>query len=77
MNILSFTVVVALSGVMSYASPGVFERVAANRAAGLTAHDIAENWTDYDILIATEDCIIVSVVEEIIGRFYGYKNFND
>lgn len=53
-------------GVMSYANPGVLERVAANRAAGITAYDIPANWQDYDVLLATESCQYVGAT----GRLY-------
>jgi len=48
--------IVILFGVMSYANPGVLETVAHNRAAGITDHQLRQNWYDYDILLATESC---------------------
>ena len=49
-------VAILLMGHMSFASPGVLEHVATNRAAGITAIPIANNWKDYDVLLAVENC---------------------
>lgn len=45
-----------IHGYLSFANPGVLERVAMNRVAGKTAYDVPSNWQQYEVLIATEDC---------------------
>jgi len=49
---------IIIAGVMSFASPGVLENVAENRAAGITAYNVPGNWRQYDTLLAVEDCTL-------------------
>lgn len=55
-----------LYGALSFANPGVLEHVAENRAAGITAHTITQDWAAYDVLLAVEGCQYVGST----GRLY-------
>jgi len=59
MSVIRLTTLIIITGAMSYANPGVLERVAANRAAGITAHSVPANWQDYPVLLAVQDCALV------------------
>jgi len=54
--VIRLTALIIITGAMSYANPGVLERVAANRAAGITAHSVPANWQDFPVLLAVQNC---------------------
>ena len=63
---IRLTALIIITGAMSYANPGVLERVAANRAAGITAHSVPANWRSYLVLLAVQDCRYVGRIGVLV-----------